>query len=128
MKEILLFTFLLIFTFQIKAQNYNLPPNPKPGKCYERLFDYNKKFEWKEISCDKILILKTKLTKKEQVKCLQEKVKMEKYQEKLKSLGYNVDLTGIADDKTIIAHHKYLKKKKREQRKKLKSEKKRQLN
>jgi len=38
---------------------------------------------------------------------------MEKYQEKLKTLGYEIDITGIADNKTIIAHHKYLKKRKK---------------
>ena len=48
---------------------------------------------------------------------------MEKYQEKLKTLGYEVDLTGIADNKAIIAHHKYLKDKKKRKEKKRKEKK-----
>ena len=45
-------------------------------------------------------------------------MKMKKYQEKLKSLGYEIDITGIIDNKTINAHHKYLKKKKKENKRK----------
>ena len=116
-------TILLTFAFQVKAQNYDLPLNPKEGKCYEKCFDYEKKFEWKVVDCNKIKKLKTEKTEEELIKCGQAKIKMEKYQEKLKSLDYEIDITGIADSKTIVAHHKYLKKKKKEERKKRRAEK-----
>ena len=122
MRNIILLTIILTFTSQLKAQNYDLPPNPKAGKCYERCFDYEKKFEWKEVDCEKIKAERNKeKTKEELIKGEQEKVKMEKYQEKLKTLGYEIDITGIADNKTIIAHHKYLKKKKKEDKRKRKT-------
>lgn len=114
MRNIILLTIILAFTSQLKAQNYDLPPNPKAGKCYERCFDYEKKFKWKEVDCDKIKAERNReKTKEELLKIEQYKLKMEKYQAKLKELGYDVDLNGIADNKTIIAHHKYLKKKKK---------------
>lgn len=107
-----------MFSFQLKAQNYDLPPNPEAGKCYERCFDYDKRFEWKEIDCEKEKSKQKAITKAELIKCERQKIKMTKYQEKLKRLGYDVDITGVADNKTIIAHHKFLKKKKRQERKK----------
>ena len=45
MKNIILLITFLIFTSQLKAQNYDLPRNPKAGKCYERCFDYDSKFK-----------------------------------------------------------------------------------
>lgn len=126
MKNIILLTLIFTFTAQLNAQNYDLPPNPKAGKCYERCFEYETKFEWKEVDCEKIKKKTTKeKTKEELIKTEQNKLKMKKYQEKLKKLGHEVDINGVADNKTIIAHHKYLKKRKRkkERDEKLKKEK-----
>ena len=123
MKNIILLISLLTFTSQLKAQNYDLPPNPKGGKCYERCFDYEKKFKWKEADCSKFKAEKNKeKTQEKLIKCEQQKIKMKKYQEKLKTLGYEINITGIADNKTIIAHHKYLKKKKKEEKRKRRAE------
>ena len=124
MRNIILLTIILTFTSQLKAQNYDLPPNPKAGKCYERCFDYEKKFEWKEVDCEKTKAERNKeKTKEELIKIEQNKLKMRKYQEKLSKLGYEVDINGIPDNKTIVAHHKYLKKKKKEEKRKRKAEK-----
>ncbi len=97
----------------MNAQNYDVPPNSEQGKCYERCFDYNKQFEWKEIDCSKIKEQNTKLTEAQLSKIETEKQKMQQYQKKLKALGYKVEVTGIADNQTIIAHHKYLKSQKK---------------
>ncbi|MGR7813776.1 hypothetical protein [Lacinutrix undariae] len=123
MKNIILLTILLTFTSQVKAQNYDLPPDPKKGKCYEKCFYYEKEIEWKEIDCNKIKKQNPEKTEEELMKYEQTKIKMEKYQEKLKALGYKIDITGIVDNKTILAHHKYLKKKKKAERKKRRIEK-----
>ncbi|MDB4178575.1 hypothetical protein N9759_01055 [Flavobacteriaceae bacterium] len=126
MKNIVLLIIILTFTSQLKAQNYDLPPNPKVGKCYEKCFDYEKKTEWKEVDCKKIKTKQNKKKKKnELIKIEQNKIKIKKYQEKLKKLGYKVDINAIADNKTIIAHHKYLRKKKKEEKQKRKAEKRR---
>ena len=117
MKKLILIILVGLFSCQMKAQNYDFPPNPEPDKCYERCFDYNKRFEWKEVDCEKVKNEQHTKTKEELIACERKKIKMTKYQEKLKALGYDVDITGIADNKTIIAHHKYLKKKKRNERK-----------
>ncbi|MGH1384844.1 hypothetical protein [Kordia sp.] len=114
MKNAFLFTLLITFaTISANAQNFDVPPNPEAGKCYERCFDYNKKFEWKEIDCSKIKEQNTKMTTAQLSEIEEKKQKMQQYQQKLKALGYEVELTGIADNKTIIAHHKYLKKQKK---------------
>lgn len=123
MKNILLLT--IILTSQLEAQNYDLPPNPKAGKCYVKCFDYEKKLEWKDVDCDKVIKDKKKeRTKADLIKIEQDKLKMEKYQEKLKHLGYEIEITGVPDNKTISAHHKYLKKKKKEAKRKQRAEKK----
>ncbi|KJD36533.1 hypothetical protein PW52_02460 [Tamlana sedimentorum] len=115
MKYIILL--ILSFTFlNLTAQNFDVPPNFTPGKCYAKCFHYEKKLEWKEVNCEdfenKIL------TKKDLLAQEQQKLKMEKYQEKLITLRYNVDITGIPDNKTIIAHHKYLKVKEKKTKRK----------
>ncbi|WBX73981.1 hypothetical protein PG913_01685 [Tenacibaculum pacificus] len=113
----------LAFNTQVKAQNSNLPRNAKPGICYERCFEYDKKIEWKEVKCSKV---KQEKSKKELVKCEQDKIKMKKYQEKLKSLGYDVQVTGRINNKTVNAHHQYLKKQKKAAKRKRKLERKQQ--
>lgn len=110
MKNLLVFAAMLFGTTQLmNAQNYELPPNPETGKCYERCFDYNKEFEWKEVDCSKIKEQNIKFTEAQLAKIEAKKQKMQQYQQKLKALGYKVEVTGIADNQTIIAHHKYLK-------------------
>jgi len=121
MKNLILLAIILFFASQLKAQNYGLPSNPDPSKCYVVHFDYEKKFEWTEIDCEK---LKNKKTQEDTICCEQQQIKMKKYQEKLKTLGYKIDITGFADNKTIIAHHKYLKKKKKEGKQKRRADKK----
>jgi len=103
----------------------NLPKNPVPGKCYERCFDYEAKFEWKEINCDSIKPNKPRLLIRgeEAVSTIKRNIKFKKYQEKLKKLGYDLEVTCKFDDKTIAAHHQYLidkKKSKKLERKRLK--------
>jgi len=124
MKNIILLTILVLFTYQLKAQNYGFPRNPKEGKCYVKCFDYEKKFKWEEVDCEKLQKDQSKeKTEAELLKFEQKKLKMSAYQEKLKKLGYEVEVTGFADNKTIIAHHKYLKKRKKEERRKRRAEK-----
>jgi predicted HTH domain antitoxin len=118
-KKLFYLTIIILFAFirLVEAQDYNLPPNPEPGKCYKRCFDYDKKFEWKEVDCSKEKERRNKKTKKQLIKEEQLKIKMIKYQEKLVSFGYKLEITGIPDNKTIIAHHKFLKKRQKEERK-----------
>ncbi|WP_298417920.1 hypothetical protein [uncultured Kordia sp.] len=114
MKNVLIIALLLIgASISVQAQNFDVPPNPEAGKCYERCFDYDKKIEWKEIDCSKVKEQNIKMTAAQLAKFEEKKQKMEQYQEKLKALGYNVEVTGIADNKTIIAHHKYLQQRKK---------------
>lgn len=118
MKKHIFLIAIVTFTLQVKAQNYDFPPNPKAGKCYVKSFSYDKKFEWKTIDCSEVKKPKKEKTSKELLEKEVEKQKMKNYQEQLKNLGYKVDITGFVDNKTIIAHHKYLKKKKKAERKK----------
>lgn len=119
MKKIILLILLIIFSSLLTAQNYNLPRNRKTGKCYERHFYYDKKFEWKEVDCEKLKAKREKETAQYRlIRCGLQRIRMKKYQKRLKSLGYEVDITGCIDNNTIIAHHKYLKKKKKENRRK----------
>ncbi len=114
MKTVILFIIILAFSDQLNAQNYDLPPNPIEGKCYVKSFKYDKKFKWKIIDCEKAKreAVKEKSTR-EKLKDYKERVKLIKYQEKLVKLGYNVHINGVVDNKTINAHHKYLKKKRK---------------
>ena len=114
--------FLLFFCTNVFSQLSKLPPNPIPGRCYEKYLEYDKKVEWKEIDCT----LANKRVKNPSILQKQEKIKLTKYQEKLKTLGYNVAITGIVDDMTINAHHRYLRTKKwneRREMRKMRSEK-----
>ena len=113
----------LISTSQLKAQNLDLPKNPKVGKCYANSFDYNKKFEWKEIDCSKVQGIKTARTKDQQIKKEQRRLKLVAYQKELISLDYDVEVNGILDKKTIKAHNKLIKKKRKEEKRKLRAKK-----
>ncbi|WP_298348089.1 hypothetical protein [uncultured Dokdonia sp.] len=119
MKGIFLTVFILFCGASLHSQNYDFPPNAQPGKCYERCFEYDKKFTWKEISCDTLALRAEKSkTKEDIIKARQAKIKLTKYQEKLKDLGYKVQITGKLNNQTIKAHHKYLKRQKKKKRKK----------
>ncbi|WP_338731430.1 hypothetical protein [Mangrovimonas cancribranchiae] len=120
---LILITFL-ICSSQLQAQNLVLPKNPETNKCYANSFDYNKKFEWKEVDCSKVQGKKTFNTKKQLIKKEQRKLKMIAYQKKLINLDYDVDANGILDKKTIKAHNKFIKKKEKEKKRKLRAEKK----
>jgi len=119
MKDTLYIIFTLFCAINLNAQNYDFPPNAQPGKCYERCFEYDKKFTWKEINCDTIALRAEKSkTKEDIIKARQAKIKLTKYQEKLKDLGFKVEVTGKLNNQTIKAHHKYLKRQKKKKRKK----------
>lgn len=114
MKNVLLLAFFLVCTtLTVNAQNFDVPPNPEAGKCYEKCFHYDKKLTWEEVDCSKIKEQNTKMTAEQLEKNEARRQKMLAYQKKLKALGYDVEITGIADNKTIIAHHKFLKVKKK---------------
>lgn len=123
MKPIFFTIFILFCGASLHSQNYDFPPNAQPGKCYERCFEYHKKFTWKEINCDTLAMRAEKSkTKQATIKAHQAKIKLTKYQEKLKDLGYKIEVTGKLNNQTIKAHHKYLKRQKRNKRNKRKQE------
>ena len=107
----LLITVIIFLTFNnALAQNGTLPKNPKPGKCYERCFYYNKPLEWEEVDCKNSSEEKSKKINVYHVrKTEEEAAKFLKYQQKLVALGYNLKANGFLDSKTVKAHHKYLK-------------------
>lgn len=107
----LLLVILFIFPCQIIAQQADLPKNPKPGICYERNFNLNEKYQWKEIDCDKAKKQDKVLTEDVKIKAKKYSNKIKKYQTELQSAGYKVNVNGKLDKITIASHHKYLKEK-----------------
>ena len=104
----------LLFSNGILAQGFDLPKNPKPGNCYIRCYDDDRLSDWKIIDCKF----------KEMIK---DSVKRKTWQIKLHNLGYDVDVNGKLDSKTIDAYNQYLKderKRKKEKRKRARKEKK----
>ena len=95
-------------------QKIDLPPNPKAGKCYSRCFTYDTPFKWKEIDCKKAqnLDINCKNFNPNQ----NERENFFTYQKELQSKGYDVDVNGLLDAKTIKAHNHYIKQKKKEPR------------
>lgn len=117
------FFFIVFYSLNIVAQKKDLPSNPKPGKCYSKCFRYDEKAKWEEVNCDSSRASRTRIkTRKDSIEIEQKKLKMIAYQKKLKNLGYDVDIIGIPDDKTFLAHNKYLKRKKKEDRKRKRKE------
>ena len=113
MRNILLLIIVLTFTFQLKAQNYDLPRNPRAGKCYERKFNLDEKYEWKEVVCEKIKKRNNFIpTEEDKIEAKERCNKIKKYQTELKNAGYEVIVNGRLDDMTITSHHKYLKQRK----------------
>jgi hypothetical protein len=114
-KTYLLILINLIFYAKVNSQINNFPRNAKPGKCYVRCFDYEKKVKWEQIDCSL-----AKKGKKSFKKTIENIEKLKTYQQKLIDLGYDLNVTGFPDDKTINAHNKYIAKKEKEIRKKRK--------
>lgn len=94
------------------------PANAKPGECYVKCFDFDKKIEWKEVDCSEV---KKGITIVRDVNNLVKnnefKEKLKAHQKMLQSLGYNVVINGVVDDKTAIAHDKYIQKRDKEAKK-----------
>ncbi len=111
MKKNLLLLFVL-FTAGLFAQ----PRNAEAGKCYLQCFDFNNKVEWKEVDCEKSKVLL--LQESEKQNSSEFKSNLVVHQKMLQSKGYNVEVTGIVDEKTVKAHNRFLKKMDKEQRKK----------
>jgi len=103
----IVFSFAYFFGFS----QHQLPKNPKPGKCYVRLLEVDKKIAWKEIDCNSD---KKKLAKAR----ANQKGKFLIHLKELYALGYKVDTLNIGAEKNIIAHNKYLKVLKKEARRK----------
>ena len=113
----------LTFVIQMKAQNGKSVTTVNK-KCVAGSFEYDKKFQWKEIDCSKIEGGKTrKRTNPQIIKKEQDRIKFLKYQEKLITLGYELEVNGLLDEKTITAHNTYLKRKEREEKRKRKKDK-----
>ena len=112
-KSLIILVFLVTTCFKIQAQTvYNISKTQKKCLMAPSKFDFETKFEWIEVDCSELEnVSKKDLTNEQVLLREQEKIKLLKYQKKLKSLGYVVEVTGILDDKTIKAHNHYLKKK-----------------
>ncbi len=115
-KTICLFVILLSFSIPIKAQNIGIPPNAKPGVCYKLCFYGDKPFQWEETNCNKSNS-RNKEKSEEDILCQEKIQEIREHQKKLKKLGFNVDVNGMIDDKTIFAHNKYLKQIKKAEKK-----------
>jgi len=102
------------FTFSLKMSAQDLPRNPKAGKCYLRIFEIDKKIEWKEVDCN--IVNKSA--------CVRNSYPISKRRKELKEAGYNIALKGRLDSKFIKAHNNYLKKQDKEKRKQKRVEKK----
>ncbi len=108
MKENVMFI-VLILSYFLGFSQHQLPKNPKPGKCYFRLFDIDKEIVWKEVSCaDKKKLIKSRTDKKGIFLA---------HLKKLDALGYKVDTLHVNSEKNVIAHNKYLRELKKEQEK-----------
>ena len=131
MRNLICLLFLSI-SFSFYGQNKNadlyLPPYAEAGKCYMMCFDYNSKVEWLEKSCDSLKYRKPEenlVFKGEKASnYIKSRIKFKKYQDKLISLGYDLESTGYLDTKTVEAHHKYLKDKQKAEKKAIRRRKK----
>lgn len=115
---------LSIFSFGLFSFGQNLPRYPKPGMCYEKIFDYEAQIKWVEISCDSIKKSRPdrffKIKGEEATNIVRSIIKFKKYQEKLIKFGYDLEVTGRMDEKTIDAHNDYLEDKKKAAKKEAK--------
>ena len=112
MKNIILLTLLLIFSYQVKSQSTYKKERTFSKKCYCYVVNEDLTKEYKEVSCRL-----TKLNPEE----------LTSLQSKLKDLDYDVDITGVIDQKTNVAFLKDKKEsrvRKRAERKRLRRSKK----
>lgn len=100
--------FLLSFISTMEAQHHDLFQDSKSNKYHQTYVVADEKGEWKKIDLDSARILDAKISKTELLKDEQEFKKMKQYQEKLIALGYNLKVTGTADDETIKSYNKYM--------------------
>ncbi|GEQ86827.1 hypothetical protein ULMS_23350 [Patiriisocius marinistellae] len=92
----------------MEAKNYELLSDSKNNKYHQTYVVDDEKGEWKKIDFDSSRLSENKITKPELLKYEQEFKKMKQYQEKLIALGYNLKVTGTADDETIKSYHKHV--------------------
>jgi len=122
MKIYILTAFILTISIDLNAQSTNNEKDLKSEKCYIRIFEFDSKYQKKEIDCEKFYEMHDGIiTKNDSIINQQYKIKLAKYQEKLIDLGYNFIPNGELSEKFIRAHHKYLRKKKREQRREIRN-------
>ncbi|MDO7138199.1 hypothetical protein [Algibacter lectus] len=115
---------VLSFNFLYAQKPYKFPLNESlKGKCFLKCFEYDKIFEWKEVDCDEFSVklesnaaISSQNEEERVIEKERAKLKLISYQEKLKGLGYKVEVSGIVDDATLIAHDKFLRKKIREEK------------
>lgn len=96
MKQLYLFiSFLLLFNCFVFSQKNELPPNPKSGETYVRCLENGKFSEWVLVDSELKEIHK-------------DSKKFNALQIKLLNLGYDVDVNGKLDKKTIDAYNQNL--------------------
>ncbi|WP_158849063.1 hypothetical protein [Algibacter sp. L1A34] len=125
-KSLSIILLVLSFNFLSAQKPYKFPLNEAlSGKCFLKCFEYDKIFEWKIVDCDKFggkLIANADCDNSGKKELIIEKerakLKLISYQEKLKGLGYKLEVSGIIDDATLRAHDKFLRKKFREEKRK----------
>jgi len=100
------------------AQNSELVSIVKPGDCYVRCFDLDKKWEFKKIPCSEVNAWKQKMYLSKENDSLDFKTRLIAHQKMLIKLGYKLEVTGILDDRTTKAHNKFIRKEKRKKKNK----------
>ncbi|MGJ8666547.1 MAG: hypothetical protein ACSHW7_09295 [Patiriisocius sp.] len=100
--------FLLSFISTMEAQHRDLLQDSKSNKYHQTYVVADEKEEWKKIDFDTTRLSGVKISKTKLLKDEQEFKKMKQYQEKLIALGYNLKVTGAADDETLKSYHKHV--------------------
>ncbi|WP_048331381.1 hypothetical protein [Bizionia psychrotolerans] len=116
--------FFLIAWLSLSTQIHAQTTRYISTKCYIGYFSYDKKYELKRVDCAKPKAIITNPIERNDIEKQQAIIKMKAYQEKLKNLGYHVDITGRIDDKTAKAHNRYLSKQQRLEKRKQRADKK----
>lgn len=109
------FLLVFVFCFQISTA--------QKRKCYIRMFEFDSKYQKKEIDCKKFDEMHDGIiTKEDSIINRQFKIKLAEYQEKLIELGYDFEANGKLSKAFIKAHHKYLRKRKKANRNSIKTD------
>lgn len=104
-KHFILTLLIGVISLNSFAQDLDLPPNPKPGNCYIRCKDDSGKYlDWQTIDCELSWMV-------------HDSVRFKTLQIKMNNYGYDVDVNGRIDLKTITAYKKYTKDEKKRLRK-----------